>query len=445
MGCVAKVLSVMRKVSDVTITKPQQGTPDAKSDCDWTVTVVKQRNLKPTEQKFLAVPEVPVHPQKAPESGGIKLRLRTLQKKQLVPINVQKAPPKNKQADLKKHLQNLTMILSHSNATPFGHRGGLGYTCVFCPQQYAIPADLKAHTLATHNYQDIKKNMKYYTFERFVVKFDVTGLQCTICENSINGIENLIPHLRGHGKEVFTDIKSHFIPFKFDKNEFYCIHCLKTFDHFKVAYQHMSEHYRNYECDLCGMPFVTEQNFRCHTRGHSTGEFKCNYCPKVFDTYGKKMTHHNKLHLNDGKRHKCPHCNMRFKGNYNKVQHMVKEHGVEPVVYQCKACDRNFNSKPVLLRHTKRNHLMERRFECSDCNLKFFDKRTLEDHITKHTGEKNYRCDVCLKTYARSRTLREHLRIHADDRRFKCELCGQTFVQKCSLKGHMKSKHERIF
>lgn len=366
-----------------------------------------------------------------PELKGLNLKDVTIKK-----ISLAKTPK-----EIRKHLHNLSTILLYSNATPIRINDVAGYSCCFCKEKYPIPADLKAHTLEKHNDDDKINFMNGYSVRNFVIRMDITSLICTICGSSIDGIEHLTEHLNGHGKYMFTDIKKHIIPFKFDKEVLYCIHCSKIFDHFKIAFEHMSVHYANYVCDICYNPFITLDCMRKHRRKHEVKEFKCNICSKVFDTYYKKLYHQNNVHLGKGRKNKCPYCNEKFTTHLKKLEHLTKEHGFEQKTYKCNGCDRTFNVKMSLRLHMKRFHLLERRFDCRECDKKFFSNSELKYHKVKHSGNKIYECDVCSKSFGRKQTLREHLRIHADDRRFKCERCGQTFVQKCSWKSHMRTKH----
>lgn len=420
------MLSVVKKESHVTTTKPQPEPSEEEAEEDWCVTVHKPSTVKP-EPKYLILPEIDI---------------KVLRKIKRVSKSDEVSRPKiSNSCQMKRHLHNLKTILLYSNVTPFKNQDGINYVCNLCKQKYPVPADLKAHVLETHSDDEKSKYMHGLALVNFVVRLDITGLKCTICDCSVDGITQLLNHFKGHGKDVFTDVVNRFIPFKFDRDGLYCIHCSKVFDNFKNAYQHMSVHYRNYVCDLCATPFITEQNLRRHRLIHDTGEFKCDYCPKVFDTHTKKLSHHSYYHLSGGKRNKCPYCNEKFSMYSKRLDHMVKEHGVEPIRYDCNACDRSFKMKALLVRHIRKDHLLEKSYQCDECDLSFFKENHLNLHKITHGRSKNFRCNVCFKLYARRRSLREHLRIHTNDRRFKCEHCGLTFIQKCNMKSHMKTKH----
>uniref|UniRef100_A0A2A4K6A2 C2H2-type domain-containing protein n=1 Tax=Heliothis virescens TaxID=7102 RepID=A0A2A4K6A2_HELVI len=306
-----------------------------------------------------------------------------------------------------------------------------------------MPGDLKTHTLLLHDDKAKKGFMKGYPLTNYVVKLDVTGLKCELCGMDIDGLESIMDHLENeHKKVIHRDIKNHILPFKFDGDSLNCALCPKSYARFKLLQEHMNVHYRNFVCDICHAPFVNRRTLHSHLGRHKQGDFSCDFCPKIFDTQGKKLCHEKFVHIGDHRRNKCAHCGERFTNYAKKNEHMVEVHGAEPLVLKCLACDKTFSRRDRLSRHIKRDHLLERKNECPHCDMKFYGKKELDMHMAKHTGAKPYKCDVCLKAYGRKNTLREHLRIHADDRRFKCDKCGQAFVQKCSWKNHMRSKHD---
>ncbi|CAH1642042.1 unnamed protein product [Spodoptera littoralis] len=347
--------------------------------------------------------------------------------------------------ELIKHRSNVRLILQCSNATPIRCRGGIGYACCFCGDQFPDPADLKKHTLQDHDDKTKLQFMEGQKMFSFLVKLDITNLKCNICEAKFDKLEQFVEHLiKDHNKKVFTNIKSHVLPFKFDDDVLRCLYCQNVFNKFKNLLQHMNVHCRNYICDYCDAGFVNKNILTSHTEGHKIGTFKCDLCSKIFDTLRKKKSHERSVHIHASLLSKCGYCNQRFSSYKLRDIHLVKVHGVQLIALKCQACDKTFDSKKALTIHTKRDHLMERPHKCTQCDMKFFIPSALRLHMVKHTGVKKFKCAICLKSYGRKKTLTEHMRIHNDDRRFKCKHCGQAFVQKCSWKGHMRNRHREL-
>lgn len=377
---------------------------------DWTVTVAKKGSLQAIKKEILRI-------------GPLTIAKR----------------------EIDKHLHNIRNILQFSNATPIKCYSGYGFSCGFCPEHFTLPRDLKIHSLQKHDNKNKSTFMKGQSLSSYVVKLDISGLKCEVCGENIDGLDQLTSHLQSEHKIImYTDINSHILPFNLEGDSFKCVLCPKVYENFKLLQEHMNVHYNNYNCETCNAPFVNQRTLKSHMSRHKQGDFSCSFCPKVFDTNGKKLCHEKFVHIGDHRRNKCPECHEKFTTYAKKNEHMVKEHGASPRILKCMACDKTFTRRDRLTRHTKRDHLLERKNECEHCDMKFYGKKELDMHMLKHTGEKQYRCDVCFKAFGRKNTLREHLRIHADDRRFKCELCGQAFVQKCSWKSHMKSRHDEL-
>lgn len=346
--------------------------------------------------------------------------------------------------DLVKHRANIKEILVNSNATPIRRFGGIGYTCCFCEEQYINPADLKTHTLKAH--LDVTKAnfMTHMNMSEFVIKLDITGLNCKLCNTEINTLENFVDHLKNvHEKNIFTDVKSHIFPFKFDNEPLKCMICSNSFNRFRMLARHMHIHYRNFICTKCDAGFVNRNALAQHAENHRTGEFSCDFCPKVYKTQVKKRLHERAAHTHVEMMYKCGYCTETFKDYRNKEAHSAAVHGVTPLTPKCQACDKVFNNRRLLNIHVKRDHLMERPHKCSECEMSFYTTTGLKNHMVKHTGSREYHCSICLKSYGRKKTLNSHMRIHEEER-FKCKHCGRAFVQKCSWRGHMRTKHGEI-
>ncbi|CAH2062242.1 unnamed protein product, partial [Iphiclides podalirius] len=345
-------------------------------------------------------------------------------------------------AELEKHRTNVREVLLWSNATPIRCRGGIGYACCFCADQYPVPADLKRHCLERHGGNAIATFMKGRDMHGYFVKLDVTALRCSVCDEPADTLEHLMEHLKSaHSKNIDLTIKNHMMPFKFDTEELRCCVCSNAYHRFQALQVHMNSHRRNYVCEVCDAGFVNRHMLRCHSDGHKTGAFGCDRCPKVFKTHRALKLHERVTHSRSMP-HKCGYCGERFKENFNKNEHLARVHGVRAPSVKCQACERTFDTQQRWLLHMKRDHLMLRQHKCGRCEKAFYARRELTDHMVKHTGLREFRCELCSKSYGRLKTLKEHIRrLHPDDDRFKCGQCGWTFVHAATLRKHVADKH----
>ncbi|XP_034838127.1 zinc finger protein weckle-like isoform X27 [Maniola hyperantus] len=257
------------------------------------------------------------------------------------------------QADMKE-------ILLNTNATPIRCKLGKGYACCFCTDQFPEPQDLKKHTLDEHDETTKSEFMRGVTLHNFNVKLDITDLKCN-CGADLQNIDDLIRHLEvEHNKGVHANMVKQIIPFKFNDG-LQCAICNHEFNNFKFLMEHMSVHYRNHVCQICGAAFVNKKTFKSHSDRHETGSFPCKVCSKVFDTKVKKMEHERAIHVYMSKRNKCGYCGEMFADYTKKQDHEVKVHGAKPVVLTCQGCDKIFDNQRALTAHFKTYHLMQRR------------------------------------------------------------------------------------
>ncbi|CAH2108954.1 unnamed protein product [Euphydryas editha] len=341
------------------------------------------------------------------------------------------------------HINNLSIILEHSNLTAFKTRRRSGFPCFYCRRIYE-----NFDVLRDHQYKDkCKSNMKKILYksvmDRLVVYVHINEIKCTICDETLPNLNELKQHLTNrHNKKLHTEYGDRIIPFKLTKgNEYECQTCGFNFETFGAIERHMNVHYRNFVCDQCGAGYVTQSRLKVHLKySHIKGVFPCEICNKVFNTQYKHKCHVDAVHKMV-KKNKCPKCPERFTDYFDRHQHMVEAHGEQPLRYRCNVCDTVFKRRYALSLHMKRRHLEVKDKECTLCNYKCHTIAELKAHMIKHNGERTYECMVCKKSYARKKTLKEHMRIHNNDRRFVCVVCGQAFVQNCSLKGHMKAHH----
>ncbi|CAH2230087.1 jg11295 [Pararge aegeria aegeria] len=338
-----------------------------------------------------------------------------------------------------EHRVNLTSILQFSNASPFRDKTMRGFSCLYCAKYFQTIDELRSHT-AQQTEKDKINTMLDYKLSYNPIKIDITDLCCNICDYTMKDLNELKEHLvNDHNKTINKNIKDIILPFRLENGQnFTCVICSVVHISFKNLYHHMSSHYRNYCCKKCGAGYITIAALRKHGKTHYQGNFPCDFCDKSYTSLTKKRNHEKGVHTGGWLRNKCPHCPEIFVSYYDRSEHLVKVHNEAPVVYPCNACNKSYKKKFELNRHIRHHHLQQRSFLCDKCNAKFFSKRGLVDHMTRHTGGENCSCDVCGKAFSRMRTLREHMKLHEDDKRFQCEVCKKTFMQKSSLKSHVK-------
>ncbi|XP_047039543.1 zinc finger protein 184-like isoform X2 [Helicoverpa zea] len=346
--------------------------------------------------------------------------------------------------EMNKHRENIKTILINSNATLIKAVPINGFYCHFCGIQTEKPLDLKRHNLASHSVvNDEVIKVKYVS--NLVLKLDITDLKCKLCDKNIDTLEDFFDHLtKIHDKVIHTDIKNHIIPFKFNTESLQCVICRREYKFFKLLSEHMSDHYRNYECSSCERAFINKQAMQTHSYRHNKGLFKCSHCPKIFDSRPKINEHERVVHAWSSKTRKCAFCSKRFPSKDMVQKHEVKIHGAEPTIYSCDACDKAYTSQGSLIAHRNRFHLMARPHKCSFCEMAFYSKMELKSHTVTHTKTREFKCGTCSKTFGTRCNLNQHARSHSDDRRYHCVTCDHGFVHRTTWRVHMRTQHGKI-
>ncbi|XP_050359874.1 gastrula zinc finger protein XlCGF26.1-like [Nymphalis io] len=348
----------------------------------------------------------------------------------------------NNRTEKLAYIYNACVILENSNATPFKPKLKTGFPCFYCRMLFDDLSKLREHQ-RKHTKTELKRVLRSYGAENFVVYVDVTDLKCTICNEAVPNLNNLKNHLIKEHKKEMQEFPDRVVPFKLTQGIFECQVCKCNFGTFGSIERHMNVHFRNYVCKECGTGYVTKCRLKVHSKQHVGGSFPCEMCKKVYTTPVNLKNHIDVVHKMI-KRFKCAKCDERFTEYFKRQKHMVELHGVAPLEYKCNVCEKSFERKYMLSMHMKRDHLDERDFQCELCSYTCFTKNELKVHMIKHNGERIFECTVCKKSYARKKTLREHMRIHNNDKRYACKSCGQAFVQNCSLKGHIKTHHPEL-
>lgn len=342
---------------------------------------------------------------------------------------------------MRQYKNNLKMILKYSNATMIKGHSSAGYSCCFCDKHFSAEK-LKKHNFEHGDIYDDAMKVKYVA--DLIIKLDITGLKCRICDIEIDSLEELTTHLHEvHFITIHKDIDNHFIPFKFDTEVLRCAICADEFKYFKVLSEHMCEHYSNYKCPECDRVFINKQSMQTHSYRHKKGEYKCSQCPKIFDTRLKIREHEHVTHKLSNKKRKCGFCDEKFSSADLVKNHEAREHGITRINLTCEACDRSFASHKGLVTHKRRHHLLMRPFDCDTCGRGFYTRQELEWHTATHTKAKQFHCHRCENSFATKPGLRQHLKAHIGYRKYICDYCKMAFVHMSTWKRHVSSIHRK--
>ena len=217
-------------------------------------------------------------------------------------------------------------------------------------------------------------------------------------------------------------------------------------------------------CPICQKPIPNHQNgsqrkvdnllrhIRVDHYNHNSEYFRCNLCPKKFNTERQLKGHlekHAKPKDPAPDRHfQCDKCENHYKTRGGLHTHIQSVHGTE--TYQCDKCEYTSKSLKLLENHHLRMHSTGQ-IVCDQCGKTFTNSLTLADHKSNSHGQnKQIQCtfEGCDLVFSRKDQLRHHVRrVHIGMeklKKLKCGYCDKMFVQEFQRKTHEK-KHLQIY
>lgn len=137
--------------------------------------------------------------------------------------------------------------------------------------------------------------------------------------------------------------------------------------------------------------------------------------------------------------------------------------------YQCSECEKNFADKKTLIRHQKQHTVGGSIFPCGKCNkvlkrqdrlgehyitcstqicaycdLHIADKNQFRVHVIHHQLQP-HRCPQCNKEYKSKQRLNIHQKTHTRSKKtYPCEMCNKTFSASSGLKRHQSIHQTRL-
>ena len=233
------------------------------------------------------------------------------------------------------------------------------------------------------------------------------------------------------------------------ENPFECDLCGQRFNNKGSFKRHMAVHSdeRPYACSVCGLSFKLENNLKRHWMVHTDERpFPCTICDKKFRK-AEHLKKHFLIHTGE-KPFKCDKCDGAFRSKYHLEKHQLT-HVPGERRFKCKECGARFTLRTCLMQHMKVHTCTEKTYRCKICNKAFARQTFLDGHLKTHqrrevfkkTGEKPFSCDQCNVSYFTKLSLENHVAQDHSERTktFKCADCNARFASKRKLLLHVKS------
>ena len=208
------------------------------------------------------------------------------------------------------------------------------------------------------------------------------------------------------------------------------------------------------QCGVCSKGFLKLNNFRYHMKKYHPDQTdarldqrsECETCGKTFfDSY--KLKRHEQIHAKITKitQFICTFCGKEFTRQFSLDRHLKHHTGEMEKKFECKDCDKRYFYAAELKVH-ERKHLQPEKInakleECDICGKKVAH---MMRHLEVHSGNrKMFECMLCHQEFTYSASLNDHKRIHSGEKPFSCETCDKRFSRKSSLRSHKLSHNAK--
>ncbi|CAB3261031.1 unnamed protein product [Arctia plantaginis] len=341
--------------------------------------------------------------------------------------------------------RNASIVLQYSTAYPFRYRGNV-FLCAYCSEGYEDPIHLRRHINCNHQKFKVSRAFGHTSSGKDYLKVDCTDLKCRLCFKSFLNLEEVARHLIAKHdckdtRQLCLDYDIGMQPYKLVKDNWICFLCEFKFPTVTKLCRHMSSHYQEYTCEVCGTAL------EIHGRRNSANEPKkkivlvyqppqrrnaeliltystaypfktrfsqilCSYCHEEYSTLSDLRYHMKVEHINSDFKNvfyrakdnlikiditnlKCTICTQEIQDIDGLMSHLYSVHN-KPV---------KFNARYGVLPYKQSS---ENQWICIYCNKILNAFISFKRHIVTHFM--NYTCDKCGTMFVSDHALRDHHR-----------------------------------
>lgn len=270
------------------------------------------------------------------------------------------------------------------------------------------------------------------------------------------------------------------IPFKWQRQNFLCFFCHKTFKDTDLLKKHTKDDHKTssiksgvsylrgdekvkidvtaLKCTICNTNSRNLDDLIDHLKvthkklfheGYGYGlvpyrlvneSLSCAICDEEFQ-YFIKLNHHMNEHFGS---YVCETCGKSFLSQVRLRFHAQRHCSG----YRCNICSETFESLTQKNSHEAKTHNKVATVKCSYCpeNFTGYYARRVHHSVVHNVAMQEYNCPVCGKSFQIMSRMKVHLKqVHIKERNFSCSMCDQKFFSKTQVKKHMiKHVGERI-
>lgn len=195
-------------------------------------------------------------------------------------------------------------------------------------------------------------------------------------------------------------------------------------------------------CKQCRKTFSVRQDLAKHSRLHHIPQNICITCNEAF-TNEKDFKLHMKMHSSNSW-HGCSKCDFVSHNKKGLLKHHLshENNSTQEELFSQSSC-----IKPEIIteKSPQKDYSGELIVRCSTCHATFENYDMLKKHKLlgcRKTGKHGNSCPICMSSFTRKRSLDDHMSKHTGNYRFCCRYCPYKCSRNYLLEEHIKKKHE---
>ncbi|XP_065664939.1 zinc finger protein 808 isoform X3 [Hydra vulgaris] len=335
--------------------------------------------------------------------------------------------------------------------------------CHVCGKQFRHRTNLTTHLIV---HSGVKPHQCAVCFRRFTQKVNLQRhmhihegsrpYRCSMCSKSFTQKANLQRHILSHTEQNkddfvkasrdilsesdFIDESNDFIDDGVEKNAY--LSSTKEFSDVSNNNENLISFDRQeFRCDICEKTFAQKANLHKHLLIHSGSKpFQCYVCGKAFRQRSSLQKHYT-IHTNGSSSFMCQTCNRMFGSRTNLQRHMLVHVTSNTECYICyQKCTTSDNLERHFSEHIEEASLAmslpQKYFEkssgetfyCVDCGINFDNPIVYNQHLQCHQREFSDESHI-------------NNRLHDGASPLQCEVCGVIFMSSTKLKEHIEAHH----
>lgn len=287
--------------------------------------------------------------------------------------------------------------------------------------------------------------------KREVITFKLASHECGVCGKSYSSKYQVNRHKKNQHVEQKTQ----------SFNCTVCSAKFRLERSMNLHLANIHEKRRDFLCHLCSAAFFRMYDLKCHVQSQHDDtpmSAKCSICDKGFESKSPLVSHlseaHVVVHETGRKRFECNGCGLKFVTEVTLTKHLMFAHqGLEKTnakkSFKCEICGKSYRRRKPLLAHARSHPGEQTRIEPQPSGKEEPQLPEGRDTAVKVEPDVHKKtpaeaspewCQPCQLTFSKRWSYYRHMRLK-HGLIIKCQACQKIFASTMKLQWHEKKVH----